>query len=205
MENASKALIIAGGILLSLLIISLLVMFYSDIKELMNTKNNVDITQQVAEFNKQYDVYYRDNLYGSDILSIANKIDDYNKRQAEEQGYSIIDIEVTFKKAIMTVSGNIVEKNEKCNANDIKKKVNDLENKIKDYGSKKVKGKTIAVLSGLRTNELEQFLGGNKELQQEVEEYRKNYLSYNSALTNLKSKKFSAKKYEYDKNNRKNY
>ncbi len=96
MENASKALIIAGSILISILVISLLVMFYNNIKDLMGTENNVDISEQATEFNKQYDVYYRDNLYGSDVLSIANKVNDYNIRQAEEQGYKKIEMVITF-------------------------------------------------------------------------------------------------------------
>lgn len=96
MENASKALIMAGSILISILIISLLVMFYGDIKELIGVEHNEDILEQSAEFNKQYDVYYRDNLYGSDILSIANKVNDYNIRQSEEQGYKKIEMIIIF-------------------------------------------------------------------------------------------------------------
>lgn len=100
MENASKALIIAGGILISILVISLLVMFYNNIKDLMGTEHNVDMSEQALEFNKQYDVYYRDNLYGSDILSVANKVNDYNIRQAEEQGYKEIEMTITFNSDI---------------------------------------------------------------------------------------------------------
>lgn len=96
MENASKALIIAGSVLISILVISLLVMFYNNIKDFMGTEHNVDISEQALEFNKQYDVYYRDNLYGSDILSVANKVNDYNIRQAEEQGYKEIEMTITF-------------------------------------------------------------------------------------------------------------
>lgn len=96
MENASKALIIAGSILISILVISLLVVFYNDIKDFMGTEHNIDVEEQASEFNKQYDVYYRDNLYGSDVLSIANKVNDYNIRQAEEQGYKKIEMVITF-------------------------------------------------------------------------------------------------------------
>ena len=86
MENASKALIMAGSILISIMVITLLVMGYNNLTETMNAKNDEDAVEQVTQFNKQYDVYYRNNLYGSDILSLANKVDDYNERQSKEGG-----------------------------------------------------------------------------------------------------------------------
>ena len=86
MENASKALIMAGSILISIMVITLLVMGYNNLTETMNAKNDEDAVEQVTQFNKQYDVYYRNNLYGSDILSLANKVDYYNERQSKEGG-----------------------------------------------------------------------------------------------------------------------
>lgn len=114
MENASKALIMAGSILIAIMVISLLVMAYNNLTETMNAKNDEEAIEQVIEFNKQYDVYYRNNLYGSDILSLANKVADYNERQSKEQGYAKLDIEVTFSKTIEAYNKEkIIEKNTK--------------------------------------------------------------------------------------------
>lgn len=139
MENASKALIIAGGILISILIISLLVMFYDNIKDLMNIEHNEDISEQAVEFNKQYDVYYRDNLYGSDLLSIANKVNDYNKRQAEEQGYKKLEMTVTFNSDIRIRNLNdgtkletVITKNSKWDSKELQ---NLIENKTTGWDS----------------------------------------------------------------------
>lgn len=197
MENASKALIIAGSLLIALLVISLLVMFYNNIRELIGAEHNVDISEQVTEFNKQYDVYYRNNLYGSDILSISNKVYDYNKRESEEQGYSKLDIQVTFTKKVTAYKGEvIIDTKQTYNSDALKKKAEELQNSIDNYGKQKESGKTIEVLSGMRTKELEDLLGTTDI--SSVQEKINYYLGYKSALTNLKSKTFSAKTFEYD-------
>lgn len=209
MENASKALIMAGSILIAIMVISLLVIAYNNLTETMNAKNDEDAIEQVIEFNKQYDVYYRNNLYGSDILSLANKVADYNERQSKEQGYAILDIEVTFKKTIdaynsekISNSENIIERNKKYNSNEMKKIADDLNTKIESYKKEKVAGKTIPSLSGLRSNELEILLkeaGVTSEAEKsKIQNKIYTYLGYNSALTNLKSTTFKAKKFEYD-------
>lgn len=132
MENASKALIIAGSILIALLIISLLVMFYNNIKEFQGANENVDMAEQIAEFNKQYDVYYRDNLYGSDILSIANKVVDYNIRQSSEEGYSKVETSVKFKTGISPNGEKLIDSKKRYNAQELNKISQDLEKKVTD-------------------------------------------------------------------------
>lgn len=203
MENASKALIMAGSLLIAIMVISLLVMAYNNLTQTMNAKNDEDAVEQVIEFNKQYDVYYRNNLYGSDILSIANKVEDYNERQSKEQGYSVLDIEVTFKKIIDAYNGEkIIEKNRKYNSNELKEIAEYLDKRIEAYKKEKVAGKTIPSLSGLRTNELEILLkeAGITSIAEknQIQNKINMYLGYNSALTNLKSTTFKAKKFEYD-------
>lgn len=203
MENASKALIMAGSILISIMVITLLVMGYNNITESMNAKNDEDAVEQVAEFNKQYDVYYRNNLYGSDILSLANKIEDYNERQSKEQGYAKLDMEVTFTKSVGAYAGEmILDKNESpYNSAKIEEKLDELEGKIQKYKAMKVGGQTIPSLSGLRTNELDKILPPNlpQSTKERIQRSINEYLGYSSALTNLKSKTFKATKFEYDK------
>ena len=75
MENASKALIMAGSVLIAIVVISLLVIFFGNLRGLQNTTQSVEQVEQATEFNKQYDAYARD-VYGSELLSIANKIND---------------------------------------------------------------------------------------------------------------------------------
>lgn len=200
MENASKALIIAGSVLIAIVVISVLVMFYGNIKDLMNVEHKVDVSEQIAEFNKQYDVYYRDNLYGSDILSLANKVYDYNKRQSEEQGYTKLDIQVTFKSKVIAYGAEtIIDTKQVYNSDDLKQKAEYIETNTQNYGKQRVSGKTIEALSGLRTNELKDLL--KTENISEVQTKINYYLGYKSALSTLKSKTFKADKFEYDNTN----
>lgn len=83
MENASKALLIAGGILIAILIISLLVVMT---RQIGNYQRNQDITaktKQLSEFNRDFERYMEDDIEGVDIVSIINKIQNYNKQQKD--------------------------------------------------------------------------------------------------------------------------
>lgn len=137
MENASKALIIAGSVLIAILVISLLVVFYNNIKEFQNVNHQVDVSEQIAEFNKQYDVYYRDNLYGSDILSIANKVVDYNIRESDEEGYSKLETNVKFKTGLSANGETIIDKKKTYNAQELNNISQNLEGEIRKYIERK--------------------------------------------------------------------
>ena len=73
MENAAKALQLAGGILITLLVITALVYGYSRLSEVKQIEQDNERDQQSADFNLQYEVYNRAGVYGSEILSLANK------------------------------------------------------------------------------------------------------------------------------------
>lgn len=220
MENASKALIIAGSVLIALVVISLLVMFYDNITETMNAKEKVDMTEQIVEFNKQYDVYYRNNLYGSDILSLSNKVKDYNEREAGAEGYQKLNMTVEFTsktsirqdgKDLTTViyKGDVwnsstlqdLIENETTGWNSI---ISNMEKTITIYSKAYDKDYTIQYLSGLRQNELKEIFKEEiskkaKYIEENVQPEINKYLSYKSALATLKSKSFKATNFEYDK------
>lgn len=91
MENASEALIMAGTILISLIIISaLILMFTGVIKFNKNDESNIEF-QQMADFNKEYTSFEK-NLYGSELLSLINKAVDYNTKHTSEDGFTPITI-----------------------------------------------------------------------------------------------------------------
>lgn len=197
MENASKALIIAGGVLIAILVITLLVVFYDNLKVLMSTQETVDASEQVLEFNKQYDAYYRNNIYGSELLSLVNKAYDYNKTEYEEEGYSKMDMQITFKTKIFAYNSEVIIDTKTTYTQDtLREKVEYLEENIQKYGKEKISGKTVEALSGYRTNELQELFSTTdvSAIQTKINLY----LSYKSALTNLKSKTFNATKFEYD-------
>lgn len=89
MENASKALIMAGEILIALLIIALLVFGFTKISNLSETEQGTIEAEQLAAFNKQYESYNRKLLRGVDVISLINKAIDNNKKYDNEELYKI--------------------------------------------------------------------------------------------------------------------
>lgn len=89
MENASKALIMAGEILIALLIIALLVFGFTKISNLSETEQGTIEAEQLAAFNKQYESYNRKLLRGVDVISLINKAIDNNIKYENEESYKI--------------------------------------------------------------------------------------------------------------------
>lgn len=84
MENASKALIMAGSVLIALMIIGALVLMFSNLTSYQETNKNLEKSAQIAEFNAQYETYNRNDLRGSKLYSLLNKVIDYNRRESVE-------------------------------------------------------------------------------------------------------------------------
>ena len=82
MENAVRALKIAGAILISVLVLSLFVFFYDKLSSYYNNEHELKAIQDVTEFNKQFANYNKNNIRGNDMLSLINSVIDYNERQA---------------------------------------------------------------------------------------------------------------------------
>ena len=72
MENASKALLIAGGVLIAILIVSVLVVTLNILNSNQRTREKALATEQLAEFNQKYEAYNKKALRGTDIITIKN-------------------------------------------------------------------------------------------------------------------------------------
>lgn len=108
MENSAKALLMAGGILVTMLIVVLLFYFKGKITEFYDNQKGINDIDSVAEFNKQFTNYERNNVHGYEIISLANMIEDYNTRHSgavdapNDEKYKPIELRVIFP------SGNAV-------------------------------------------------------------------------------------------------
>lgn len=96
MENATKALEMAGSLLIGVLLLGCLLFAYTKMTELKDTEHKVEVSQQAQDFNQDYEAYNRKNLYGTDLFSLANKIEDYNKQEADGKAYGRIEMKVTI-------------------------------------------------------------------------------------------------------------
>lgn len=72
MENASKALLIAGGVLIAILIVSVLVVTLNIVNSNQKTREKALATEQLAEFNQKYEAYNKKALRGTDIITLKN-------------------------------------------------------------------------------------------------------------------------------------
>ena len=92
MENASKALIIAGAILLSILIITLGIMIYRQAAGVVN--NNAMDEAEVAAFNSKFTQYCGNNVRGSTVNALAEAVIS-NNRVADNNGENnkLIDLQ----------------------------------------------------------------------------------------------------------------
>ena len=91
MENASKALIIAGAILLSILLISLGIMVYTNAK---NTVGNASLNKQEIEtFNSEWTTYEGTNKTASEVKAMIQAVNASNA--AEKRNGSNRFIKVT--------------------------------------------------------------------------------------------------------------
>lgn len=76
MENASKALIIAGAILLAILIISLGIMIFNQASGVVN--NNAMTEVEVTSFNQKFEQYLGEKVRGANVNSLINAVNTNN-------------------------------------------------------------------------------------------------------------------------------
>jgi hypothetical protein len=83
MENAAKALEIAAGVLLALMIMSLFAFFFTKLGVWPEEQDEMESTEQLAKFNLEYEVYQKSAMYGVDVISCLNKAKSNNEKYAE--------------------------------------------------------------------------------------------------------------------------
>ena len=82
MENASKALLMAGSILIAILILSLVIYALSVFSEYQEKQDALANIENISKFNEQFINYDRDNVKGYEILSLIHQVIDYNNRRS---------------------------------------------------------------------------------------------------------------------------
>ena len=229
MENASKALIMAGSILMSVLVIGVLVLLYNQMSSLEQTKIDSETTVKVAQYLKKFEQYTNKNktYYGSDILSLANLQEEYNNTQAGEKGYDKIVIKVQLILNNIEVNGYTYFKKDILTIGDITTGKNALEEHISDYEKDKWTKdenrtiayyanrsyKEIALLFGYEYNDIKDMKDteiiskfelddkpGDNDAYDLYNEIN-NYKLLKSAYTEFKSKKFEIAQVETGGNN----
>lgn len=111
MENATKALVMAGGVLISIIIISMLMLVANSLTNYQELNTQQEETNALAAFNNQYIPYNRTDVRGNELLTLANKVIDYNERKSisssnnfkdQLTGYAPISLRITYSKTTDT-------------------------------------------------------------------------------------------------------
>lgn len=85
MENASKALLMAGGVLIAIIIISLLVKTYGNIGTFQKQQISVEEAERIEEYNKEYTKYLNQYVYGTEVITVINK----SINDSQKMGFNI--------------------------------------------------------------------------------------------------------------------
>lgn len=90
MENASKALIIAGAILLSILLISLGIMIFNQASDVTNTNALTDA--QKTTFNNKFLKYEGDKVKGASVKSLIQEVIASNSNEDNTDNFGTVTI-----------------------------------------------------------------------------------------------------------------
>lgn len=222
MENASKALIMAGSVLMAILVIGLLVFGYQSLSALEQSKENAKGDLKAEQYMERFEQFDR-TLYGSELLSLANLLEDYNSIIAfENEGYTEMRIKVYttgikgededakkyFSKGEHSITKILEDKN------DIEEEIAKYEVKNSNYNNKSVKyyseksNRQIAEEFGIDVpgttpdyDIAEKYLEINtktNQLLKDIQDYKSLTTIYNEFRI---GKKFECTKIEYDDNN----
>lgn len=89
MENASKALIMAGGVLIGILLISFMVIFLRKAGSMSAEYDTQISDNELAKFNSEFEIYARDDNTIFDVITAVNHAWDINKKNGFDQGNSV--------------------------------------------------------------------------------------------------------------------
>ena len=168
MENASRALIIAGSVLISLLVIAALVFMFNQVSDLRQTQEDASMEDKLQSFYANLDTYIDGNKRGNDILSLANLIDDFNERRAGQneykygnEGYDPITLNVHYDVSTVDWKTTVFFKGHDdgwfYSAKELTKAKQDIDNAVDKKGKEKIEGiddYTVQQLASMRYQEL---------------------------------------------------
>ena len=100
MENASNALIIAGGILIAIAILSVGVLLFSSFTNVGESYEQAQATEALIKFNSKFTIFEeRTDITAQEIMTLYNFVEEYNKNNDPDitinkpVGITSIDIE----------------------------------------------------------------------------------------------------------------
>ena len=198
MENASKALVMAGGILIALLVIGALLLMVNQISDYQKSETSSTKTSQIINYNKEFERFTYSSIKGSDLITLVNKVVDNNKKSGVGNSINYeedITLKILLGKDFASKFGvgnklKVFSTNQyeiKDENNDFSKAISTfstLENQYTlsvmsklsaNYDSLKKGEKTFEEVAGFKNNNI-----SKDELMKQIEQYRE-YSDFKSA------------------------
>lgn len=94
MENASKALIIAGAILLSILLISMGIIVYRNASSTINSAADMSETE-IQTFNGKFTPYLGTNISANQVYSLCESVQTHNQTEKTNGTKRYIKVSIT--------------------------------------------------------------------------------------------------------------
>lgn len=114
MENASKALLMAAGILIAIILISLLVAMYKGVSLFQRQQVSQEDAARIEEFNSFYTKYSGRYVYGTEVITVINQTvnnkasNDVKVEVIMQSGYTYKIGKVTYTAKSITVKNDEV-------------------------------------------------------------------------------------------------
>ncbi len=84
-ESVSKALIMVASVLLAMIVVGFITFSFGQMGIWATVQDDEVLTQQTTEFNREYEAYGKDLMYGVDVISCLNKALSNNDKIEDER------------------------------------------------------------------------------------------------------------------------
>ena len=184
MENAAKALTIAGGVLIAVMLAVLVYYVFTQWGESQKMQQEDVDTVKIEEFNKSY-LSYEKVLYGSELLGLVNKMSDYNiSDDVRYNAYRTIDLKLEIK-LLSFSKKNLFNRKVNYRLSTVKRTIDDVMRKTVEKYSGKVSDSQWEFLAKSSNNSEQSFDDLCQELnisssvnRRELQEAAKEYYKY---------------------------
>ena len=93
MENASKALLIAGEVLIAILVLTFGIFIFANIKNISINYENTRTIQEAQKENTKFTKYLNEKLTAQEVVTIINMLKEYNTEMETDAKIKIDDTE----------------------------------------------------------------------------------------------------------------
>ena len=102
MDNAPRALLMAGGMLMAIVVISILVIMFRNTSQIEQANQEAQEVEEIRMFNERFASYQKSAMYGTDVISVLNMAISNNRKYDVNPGEDYyVDVVFTLKTDVM--------------------------------------------------------------------------------------------------------